>query len=138
MKRYCISPIVGFGTATDAYRAAVSDVAPTVAIIPVGIDGRPLYKFCLCLVSTDKLANVLEVSNVYVLPDYVLDAKMDGMESKARADMVQNIGAYVLDDKDTKLDTTHKDIDGFRDLLVKLGKQFDSVFNINDFDVKDG
>ena len=138
MKRYCISPIIGFGTNAEPYRAAIADVAPVVSLIPTGPDGRPLYRFCFCLVSTDRLADVLAVTNSYVFPDYPLDAKMDAMESKARADMVQNIAAYNVDEKGKTLDISHKDTDGFRDAVTKLAKQFDSAFTIDDFDVKVG
>lgn len=135
MKRYVISPITGFGTITNPYKASVSLVAPTVSIIPTDNTGKPLYRFCFCLVNTDRLSDVSAVSNTYIFPDYALDAKMEGMEANSRASMVQSVGAYVLDDNNKKLDITHRDIDGYRDVLVSLAKQFDTSFNIDNFDV---
>ena len=44
MKRYCVCPVIGSGTAADSYRAAVADVCPTTAKIKSHpVTGLPVF-----------------------------------------------------------------------------------------------
>lgn len=136
-KRYCVCPVIGTGTILDPYRAAVSDVAAAVSLIPSKPDGSPRYGFAFCLVSTDNLAAVLAVTNGYVLPDYPLDGRMDGMEAVARAGLVQSVEAYDLDGQGLNPDATHADADGYRDVLTRIARTWEPAFSINNFDVRE-
>ena len=136
-KRYTISPVVGNGTEANPYRALVSDVSLTIssAVIPSKPDGTPKYGFALCIVSTSNLAGVLAVLNSFTFPDYSLDAQMSGMESDTRNAMVQSVQAYNLDGQGLHFDATNADGDSYRELLTRLGRQLDPVFNLDHFDV---
>lgn len=136
-KRYCISPVVGAGTFANPYRPAVADVCPATALIPSKPDGSPKYRFAFCLVATDNLSAVLAVSNLYALPDYPLDGRMDGMESDARLGLVQSAGAYDLDGLGLHPATAHTDSDGYRDVLTRLARTFEPAFSVNSFDVRE-
>lgn len=136
-KRYVIGPVVGSGTLGNPYRAKVADICPAVSVIPSNPDGSPKYNFALSLVSTDNLAAVLAITNLYALPDYALDGRMDGMESNARTGLVQSVEAYDLDGNGLHLDATHDDSDGYRSVLEAIGEQFDPSFNLDHFDVSE-
>jgi hypothetical protein len=135
-KRYCISPVVGTGTDTNPFRAAVGDVAGVnhQALIPTKPDGAPKYLFALCVVATGNLAAVLQVSNLFALPDYALDGQMGGMEIIARTGMVQSVEAYNLDGQGMHLSADHDDSDSYRDVLTSLGRQIVPGFSLNNFD----
>lgn len=136
MKRYCISPVIGTGTFASPYRPAVADLCPTTGLIPSDAAGVPKYHFAFCLVSTDNLAAVLATSNLYVLPDYPLDGRMDGMESGARTGMSQSAGAYDLDGHGLHPATAHVDADGYRDVLTRMARTWEPTFSLDSFDVQ--
>jgi hypothetical protein len=137
MKRYLISPIIGDGKSLQtSFRAAVSDVTRGVVnLIPSRPDGTPKYRFAFCLVSTDVLPQVLAVSNVYALPDYNLDGRMDGMEADARTAMGQSVAAYDLDGNGLHLDPSNADADSYRTVLTRIARQIEPAFDLNAFDV---
>ena len=138
-ERYAISPIIGSGTITDPYRAAVADVGGvnTAAVIPSDANGHPLYRFALAIVAASQWAQVLAVTNLYLFPDYVLDGLMSGMDPTARSGLVQSVQAYDLTGQGTHLDATNADTDSYRTLLTKIGQQFDPNFSLNAFGVSD-
>lgn len=138
MKRYCVCPVIGSGTAADSYRAAVADVCPTTAKIKSHpVTGLPVFGFAFCVFATDNLPSVLAVTNTYVLPDYPLDGQMSGMEAEARTGLVQSAGAYDLDGQGLHLDLAHEDADGYRDVINRIGKTWDAAFDANTFDVRE-
>ena len=111
---------------------------PATALIPSKPDGSPKYRFAFCLVATDNLSAVLAVSNLYALPDYPLDGRMDGMESDARLGLVQSAGAYDLDGLGLHPATAHTDSDGYRDVLTRMARTFEPAFSLDSFDVREG
>jgi hypothetical protein len=134
-----ISPIVGDGTFANPYRAAVSTV-PNVnvaSVIPTFTSGpnigKPKYHFALCLIATSNIGEVVAVTNAYVLPDYNLDGRMDGMESVARTGMVQSLQAYNLDGNSPGMhfDAVNADGDSYRDLITRIGQQIEPSFAVN-------
>lgn len=137
MKRYMISPIIGAGTEASPYRVSVSDVAEVnvSAVITSKVDGTPKYGFALCVVAAQSVATVAAVTNAYVFPDYVLDGRMDGMESGVRTALKQSAEAYNLDGAGLHLNASNVDSESYRDLLTRLGQQFEPAFHLNSFDV---
>lgn len=140
MKRYVISPVVGAGTAPNPYRAAVADVLGqnegVTSPIRTNAQGVPLYHFALCIVSTTHLPSVAAVSNLYVLPDYSLDGRMDGMEADARSALTQNVPAYNMDGAGLHFSVTHQDDDSYRQVLAGLLAQFDPAYPFDSLDVR--
>ena len=138
-ERYTISPIIGSGTISDPYRAAVADVSGvnTAAMIPSDSTGKPLYRFAFCIVAASLWTSVLAVSNLYLFPDYVLDGLMSGMDAATRTAMVQSVQAYDLTGSGDYLNATNADTDSYRTLITKIGQQFDAAFQVNNFGVSD-
>lgn len=141
MIRYCISPIIGDGSGiNNPFRAAVSDLpnVNTNAQIPTFTSGpnigKPKFHFAFCIMASSNIAAVAAVSNAFVFPDYNLDGRMDGMESDARTGLVQSVQAYDLDGG-LHLDAGNDDEDSYRQLIDKLGKQFEPAFSVNSFGV---
>lgn len=137
-KRYAITPVVGTGAMGDSFRASLPGGVAASAVIPSKPDGTPKFRFCLVIFSTDNLPAVLAVSNLYCLPDYPLDARMDGMEADARLALAQSVAAYDMDGAGTHFTAAHQDEDSFRAVLTAVGQQFDPVFSLNAFDVREG
>jgi hypothetical protein len=137
VRRYVISPVIGAGTVQDPYRVSVQDVegANSVAVVPVHTsgpnEGEPKYTAALGLVAAVNITPILNVTNVYVFPDYPLDAQLSGMESGARAAMVQSVEAYDLDGQGLHFDADHADEDSLRALLIQLGQQIEPAFNLD-------
>lgn len=137
MLRWMICPVVGNGTIETPYRGAVSDVSNVnvAQVIPTFNSGpnvgKPKYHFAICLVATASVNPIAAVSNSYVFPDYNLDGRMDGMNSDARTGLVQSVQAYDLDGNGLHVDASHADGDSYRDLISKIGQQFDVSFTIN-------
>lgn len=137
MLRWMMSPVI-LGAGEDDYtRAAVSDLqnvnsSSVISTHDSGPDiGLPKYRFCLSLCATPNVNSLRSVSNGYIFPDYNLDGRMSGMESEARTGLVQSVQAYNLDGNGLHLDATHADTDSYRDLITKIGKQFDQAFTVN-------
>lgn len=138
MKRYYISPIIGDGTSQNPYRASVADVSQTNTntIIPSKPDGTPKYGFAFCIIGTLNPTGTAQVTNSLTFPDYPLDGRMDGMEAVTRAAFKQSAEAYDLDGNGLNLDMTfYGDSSSYRDVIDGIGKQFEPVFNVNNFDV---
>ena len=138
MKRYMICPIIGNGTQSNKYRAAVADISGTevTALIPTNPnDGSPIYGFAFVRVSALNFSAVIAVTNSFVFPDFPLDAQMSVMDSNVRTEMVQSVEAYDLDGQGLHLDADHEDTDSFRDVITAIAQQFEPAFNANHFDV---
>jgi hypothetical protein len=105
------------------------------AIIPTGPNGHPLYRFCICVVAAVDFAKISAVTNLYLFPDQSLDTLMSAMQSDPRTGLVQSVQAYDLDGQGMHLDATNADSASFRDLMNKIGRQFDTAFNADRFGV---
>lgn len=142
MRRYMICPIIGDGTpgppgVGNPFRALVSDVdgVNVAALIPTDENGQPIYDFAFCLVSALNWTPVQQLTNSYLFPDFALDSQMSGMESEARTGLEQSVEAYDLDGQGLHIDAGHNSTDSYRHLLDVIGKQFEPVFSINNFNV---
>lgn len=149
-KRFTFGPIIlgGGGGINDTTRAAVSEVPLTheASIIPSTVGpppNLPRWLHCISAIATANLAGVLAVSNLYVFPDYPLDARLDGMESVTRTEMLQNLEAYTLDANGTQLDLSSfegaaGDAKSFRELVLFIVQFLDpGIANLNTFDVQE-
>jgi hypothetical protein len=137
-KRFAITPVIGSGQMGDSYRPNVPNGVAVSAVIPSKPDGTPKYRFAFIIFSTDNLPAVLAVTNLYCLPDYPLDARMDGMESDARTGLVQSVAAYDVDGAGLHFSAAHQDADSYRAVLTAIGQQFEPAFALNSFDVREG
>lgn len=139
MLRFILCPIISGGE--SGYRAAVFDAqnVNSSALIPSHLSGpdigKPLYGYALCLCAATSVNILAQISNTYVFPDYNLDGRMDGMESVARAGLVQSVQAYDMDGNGYHIDATHADSDSYRDLIHKIGRQIDLAFSIDAINV---
>lgn len=143
MLRYMFCPIIGSGTQPDEYRVSVSDLA-TINVsqsIPIHTSGpdisKPFWRFAMCMVATPSIPPIAGVSNAFVFPEYPLDAQLAGMDTDARAGMVQSLEAYDLDGNGTHLTVPNDDADSFRDLLESVCQQLDPGFGVNGFSVRE-
>lgn len=137
-RRYVICPVVGSGTREDPYRAAVAGLSGVnvSAMIPTGPDGRPLYRYCLCLIAFRDLGQVQTTPDTYVLPDFPLDAAMNAMSSGTRQGMGSRLRAIDLNGAGRRLDVDfYSPSDSWRDVVNGLGQQIEPVFDAERFGV---
>ena len=143
MIRYAVSPVVGTGGIIAPYAAAVSLLqnVNSSSIIPTFTDGQnighPKYNFAFSVVATANLTALGQVTNAFVFPDYVLDGRMDGMESSIRTAMEQSLEAYALDDNGLHFDASNTDAESYREFINRLIRQIEPVFDINNMSVSE-
>jgi hypothetical protein len=143
MIRYTISPIVGTGGIIAPYAAAVSLLqnVNSSSIIPTFVDGpnigQPRYNFAFSVVATANVATLAQVTNSFVFPDYVLDGRMDGMETAIRTAMKQSLEAYTLDSTGKHFDAANSDAESYREFINRLLRQIEPVFDINNMSVSE-
>lgn len=139
--RYAISPIIGDGSGvSNPFRSAIgAEVGEDGAYIDkIKGDpqpGAPIWDFAFTKILVQgSLAQVLQVSNAYVFPEFPLDSQMAAMESTVRNGLIQSVQAYNLDGDGTHIDATHDDADSYRDLIDKIGKQWSPEFDVDFFE----
>jgi hypothetical protein len=133
MRRYLLSPVVGSGTRADPYRAKVRDLlagqnAGVVSLIPTGPDGKPIARWCLCLVDAPNLTAVLADAAVGALPDFPLDVKVNAMALQTRLALTAVLAAFQVD---TGIVVR---ADAFRNVVRAIGQALDPSFDENNFD----
>lgn len=133
MKRYYISQIVGDGSDNDPYRAAVGDNAGirVVSVIPTGPDGRPTTAWALCLVGAKDHAALRADPRNDMLPDFPLDGKVSAINNATKNAMLTRLRARGIDESFVT------NTDGYREVIRGLGRQLDSNFSEDKFDVQD-
>lgn len=143
MKRYFLSPIVGSGTVEDSFRPALDVAAGQTneSVIPVHLSGpligTPIFACCFGMVASGNMPSVAATPNVFLFPDFALDARMDAMGADVRAAMNQSAGAYViLADPLTRLDMGfYGDAWTYREVLTGIVRQFDPLVTVDEIDV---
>lgn|SRR5574340_20057 len=132
MKRYYISKIIGDGTEFNAFRPKVAEYGvPWAGIIATGVDGKPLLPWAFCIVGGDKHIDLLADADNDGLPDFPLDAKVSAMHKPTKDTMLGKLQARNID---TSFIST---VDGYRDIIRKLGQLQEPTFNENGLDVAD-
>ena len=139
-KRWAFSPITGDGQSNEtAYRVTVGDLpnTNTIALIPTDNNGAPIHTFALCRVATANIQSVIETPNVYVFPESSLDHVMSSIGSDPNNTndvlfaMNQAIQVRGLDH------TFWQMADSYRSVINGIGKQHDSIFDADRFDVSE-
>lgn len=132
-KRYVLCGIVGTGSREDPYRAIVQGFPGINAtfVIRSGSDGRPNPNVAFARVGGKNLAPILSMSDVEILPDFPLDAKLNAMHTATRHRMKQQIVARGFDP------SVVDDADGFRDVIRGVGLFLQPGFNEDTFDVSE-
>src|SRR3990167_11059325 len=113
MRRYFFSPIVGTGTSSgDPFRAKVRDVLAGagnyVAVIPTGVDGKPLFAWCLVLVSAPALTALLADADLNDLPDITLDAKLSTLTAQQRTRALNFLTNHGIDTSGLTVNSTFR------------------------------
>ncbi len=133
-KRYYLCDIVGDGTDENPFRPAVANL-PGVAWsgeIPTGPDGRPLFGWCLVIVGTKNHAEVRKLTGVDACPDFPLDGKLAGINQITLQAFKNRMTARGLNYDGMVLSS-----DGYRELVDKIGKRLNPLFDVNRLDVAD-
>lgn len=132
-KRYYLADIIGDGSIENPYRPAGVDGLNHVAVFPpqdpqTGQYARP---HCMVLVNTANHAPLRNRQGVDPLPDFPLDGKVQAVETAAK-----NQAVNALTRRGFKNDHfTLKD--GYREVIRSIGKELDSNFDENNFDVSE-
>lgn len=131
MKRYYVCDLVGDGSEENPFRPVIANFPVAWSgSIPTGVDGRPVHKDCLVIVSTEDHAALRNAAGVVPLPDFPLDGKMSAIQNGTRNTMLSALVARGFDT------TSIGNADGYRDALSEIGRQRDPLFNIDKFDVR--
>jgi hypothetical protein len=132
-KRYYLADIIGDGSIDNPYRPAGVDGLNHVAVFPpqdpnTGVYSRP---HCLVLVNTPNHATLRGRQGVDPLPDFPLDGKVQAVETAARqsAESALNRRGFASGQFTLK--------DGYREVIRSIGKELDSNFDENNFDVSE-
>lgn len=130
-KRYYLCDIIGDGSEYNPYRPAVADhgVAWVGVIESNPETGAPIHADTLVLVETDNHAKLRADSRIDALHDFVLDGKMNAINSAARTAM-----SAALSRRKFSISSINN-ADGYRDALQQIGRQRSPQFNIDAFDV---
>lgn len=130
-KRYYLCDIIGTGSDMDPYRPAVADhgVAWVGVIESNPETGAPSHADTIVLVETDNHAKLRADSRIDALPDFVLDGKMNAINSAARTAM-----SAALSRRKFSISSINN-ADGYREALQQIGRQRSPQFNIDAFDV---
>ena len=132
MKRYYLSPIIGDGTRENPFRAKLRDLAVNhVAVIPTGVDGRPLFAWCLTLAAATDHAPVLADPTIDTLPDLSLDARLNTLTLVERQALWIKLDSRTIDRSDLGTNST------YRDIIRRIGRHLDIGFIETSFDVSE-
>ena len=130
MKRYYLSPVVGTGTKTDPYRAALQKYGMGfVAIIPSNVDGTPLFPWTFCMVNGESHTALLDDLTLGPFPDYSLDGRVNTMAASARAELEASLTKFALP---TSLTQGNR---AYREVIRLVGQRLEPDFSENNFDV---
>jgi hypothetical protein len=112
--RYYVCPIIGDGTKSNPYRAAVADHGVShVAVIESTADGKPAKSWTVCRVDADDHAELLADARLKVIPN-------DGEWTGA----VRTALSLATDVLVQATDTT-------RDVIAKLGQAHVPTFDLS-------
>lgn len=130
-KRYYLCDIIGTGSDMDPYRPVVADYGVAwVGVIESNPEtGAPIHADTLVLVETDNHAKLRADSRIDALSDFVLDGKMNAINSAARTAMSAALSRRKFSA------SSINNADGYREALQQIGRQRSPQFNIDAFDV---
>ena len=130
-KRYYVCDIIGDGSEYNSYRPAVADYDVSwSAQIPSSLEtGKPLYTNCLVIVGTANHGVLNRDAKIDAMPDFPPIGKLSAMQSQAKSAMEAMLARRGFST------ATVQASDGYKDLIQALGKQRNSSFNVDDFDV---
>ena len=130
-KRYYLSKIIGTGTMDDPFRVAVADygVNHVAEYPPQDMNTGKYTKLeAFALADAPSHVELLKDANMFGMPDFPLDGKLSSMRSATLNAMNNAVLArgYAV---------TWGSSDAYRDVVRSLGKQLNTNFDENNFDV---
>lgn len=131
-KRYYLCAIIGDGSAESPFRAAVSDHNVNhVAAFPPQDPATGVYtrNVCLALVNTINHLPLLADAALDAFPDVAMDIKVNAIHRLTMQRFEDRVRARGLSTD------AFASADGYREVLRDLGRQLDSNFDENNFDV---
>lgn len=105
-------------------------VPPNFSIITSGFtSGQPDVTWCLLVTSVKNHQSVAALSDVFLMPDYPLDAKMNAMQSGTKAAMESALSARGIPS------SSLSSADGYRDVMHEIGRNrlANAGFNVDAF-----
>lgn len=131
-KRYYLADIIGDGSIDNPYRPAGVDGLNHVSVFPPqNPDGTYSGTSCLVLVNTPNHAQLRGRKDVDPLPDFPLDGKVQAVETSARSQAAAALTKRGFQNDHFTLK------DGYREVIRSVGKELDSNFDENNFDVSE-
>lgn len=130
-KRYYISKIIGDGLRPEtAFRPKVETYGVSWAgSIPTDANGQPLFQHVLVIVNTNNHAVLKNDPDIGAMPDFPLDGKVSAIQNNVKSQAYAMLAAKGFNT------ATLDGNDGYRDLISAVGKQRDSNFDVDNFDV---
>ena len=134
MKRYYLSPVVGTGSIDDPFRAAVADYGQqsVAAIIPTGLDGRPVFPWALTIVGRLNHGPLLSDAALGPLPDFPKDVRLSAMSAVAKTQLENGLSLFRL--PTTLIGEASR---AWRDVLRDIGRQLEPAFHEDALDCAD-
>lgn len=137
MKRWVISKIVLDDVSGESvYRMAIQrypDFSYVFGEIPTDPEtGIPTKEFGFALVASDDMHRFADDPDVYVLPDFPLDAKVGAMHAATKTKMRSYLAKYGIPT------SIADNADGFRDVIRGIGQIINPNFIEDSFDVNEG
>ena len=126
-KRYYLSIRVGTGIGNDWHRDLLSDLGENYSTVMDGIAGTDRT---LVIVAAPSHAELLKDARLFALPDFPLDGKLSSIRNATL-----NAMNTALTSRGYSITWTTSD--AYRDVLRSVGRQLDSNFDENGFDVID-
>lgn len=133
-RRFYVCPIIGTGTITDPYRAAITDAVRTqnragsVAVIRSNPDGTPVFPWTLCVAAAPNHVAITNVQGVEGIPDITLDSTLGTMQSSARNRILNFLTNKGVDTSGITTSST------LAELLTRVGRHLDPNFAVLNFD----
>lgn len=125
MKRYYLSPVIGSGSETDAYRPKIADYGVTwQGTIPTDSTGRPTFPWTLVLVDAADHAALVADAALTPLLDYPLGRTVAGLAPAEKARLRAALTARGVST------TVVANASSYADVILRIGRALEPTFRV--------